>query len=156
QRGKYEIAAVSCFAAISHALENQCKVAVLNFSGATIYCNWTTDRRIAEDVVLQYQGDGTVLPIDVIDKLLHDTSQKKLVIIITDTELYNWEESLESMLAWLDEKHHLSIFFIGSHSLFKEESERFKPFLANGGRIYPISKTDDLIDLVIEEVRRFT
>jgi len=145
---KFDIAVTAAFAAIEYALNRNAKVAVINFSGKGIVCDWTCDRKKAEDYVMIFQGDGTELPIKKISKLLLG-SKKVLVILITDSEIYNERDAIDCLRKIRDDGHMLYIFHIEKErdSAFIRETEKI-------GNIIHVRNIESLIDIVIGQVKK--
>ena len=150
-RGAYHTALVASFAALHFSATKGVKSSVINFSNRPDVCNWTFDYRKAERVLLRYQGGGTHLPTKSIVNQCNKADGKVLVFIITDFAIYNWSQSKKSMIELANKGHHIVGFFIGSASIPKT---RFKD-LTDKVTFYPIKNVKDLIDLVVEEVKRF-
>jgi len=150
-RGPYHTALVASFAALHFATGKGVEFSVINFSNRADICNWTKDYRNAERKLLRYQGGGTHLPIKSIVNQCNKSEQKVLVLIITDFGIYNWAEARKTLLELANKGHHVVGFFIGSSKIpkskFKDMTDRIT--------FYPIKNVKDLIDLVIEEVKKY-
>lgn len=150
-QGLYHTALVASFAALHHAAKKGVKFSVINFSGYAQTCNWTNDYERAEKVLLNYQGDGTVLPITEIKKQCGKAERPCLVFIITDFGINNWKASKKTMLELVDKGHKMVGFFIGSTNI---PESKFGDLL-NKVTFYPIRTENDLINLVIKEIKQF-
>ena len=151
QRGAYHTALVASFAALHYAASKGVKFSVINFSNQANTCQWTTDYEKAERQLLRYQGGGTHLPTKKIIEQCNKAERKTLVFIITDFGIYNWGASKKAMINLVNQGHKIVGFFIGSPSIPKK---RFKD-LMDKVTLYPIKSQKDLINLVIEEVKRY-
>jgi len=150
-RGPYHIALVASFAALHFAASKGAKFSVINFSNHADICQWTSDSRQAERVLLRYQGGGTHLPTKAIAAQCDKAERKSLVFIITDFGIYNWGAAKKIIINLAERGHKIVGFFIGSPSIPKS---RFKDML-DKATFYPIKNTKDLINLVIEEVKKY-
>ncbi|MHA1149918.1 MAG: vWA domain-containing protein [Promethearchaeota archaeon] len=150
-RGPYHIALVASFAALHFAANKGAKFSIINFSNRADTCQWTNDYEKAEKTLLRYQGGGTHLPITSIKKQCDKAERKALVIIITDFGIYNWRDTKETLLELANRGHKIVGFFIGSASI---PSKKFKDLL-DKVVFYPIQYTKDLINLVIQEVKKY-
>ena len=150
-RGPYHIALVASFAALHFAANKGAKFSVINFSNRADTCQWTADYEKAEKTLLRYQGGGTHLPIASIKKQCDNAERNALVFIITDFGIYNWKDTKKTLLELANRGHKIVGFFIGSASIPKS---KFKDLL-DKVIFYPIRNTKDLINLVIEEVRKY-
>ncbi|MEM1658342.1 MAG: hypothetical protein QXX87_02160 [Candidatus Jordarchaeales archaeon] len=147
----FDLALVAAFSALKFAMSKNCRVAAINFSNGVIECYWTRDRVKVEDVLLSYQGGGTVLPTKRISKLVEENGFKVLVLIITDTGLANWDEAVKELGRLVAMGHSVCMFFIGGRE--GELNEAHRKFLSMGGKIYPIPDIEKLPDVVIDEVK---
>lgn len=145
---KFDIAVTAAFAAIEYALNRSAKVAVINFSGKGIVCDWTHDRNKAEDYVAIFQGDGTELPTKQISKLL---SRKKnaLVLLITDSEIYNEKEAINCLRDIRDRGHVLYIFHIE-----QQKNNTFIREIDKIGNVLHVKDAESLINAMMDQVRR--
>ena len=150
-RGVYHTALVASFAALHFAAKRGVQFSVINFSNRADVCDWTVDYQKAERILLRYQGGGTHLPIKDIIKQTEKSERETLIFIITDFGIYNWN-SAKKLFSNLSNKGHKIVgFFIGSAKIPKE---KFKTLLEKV-TFYPIKNSKDLINLVIEEVKKY-
>jgi len=150
-RGPYHTALVASFAALHFAASKGVKFSVINFSNRPDICKWTSNYHDAEKTLLRYQGGGTHLPTKTIASQCGKADGKALVFIITDFGIYNWGPSKKIMIELANKGHKIVGFFIGSNSV---PETRFKDLLEKV-TFYPISNVKDLINLVIEEVKKY-
>jgi len=146
--GTYHTALIAAFAALHYVSRKAIKFSVINFSNKADICDWTSNYREAEKVLLRYQGGGTQLPLKPISKQCQKTNKKVLVFIITDFGIYNWNASKKTFLKLLNHGHHVVGFFIGSSEIPKA---KFQDLLSRMS-FYPIKKSKDLISLVVKEI----
>jgi len=150
-RGAYHTALVASFAALHYAAQKGVKFSVINFSGHEIICPWTSDYNKAENVLLKYQGSGTILPVKSIATQCDKAEKKALIFVITDFGIYNWGQAKKIMMNLANRGHKMVGFFIGASSI---PNTRFKDLL-DKVTFYPVRNTKDLINLVIQEVKRY-
>jgi hypothetical protein len=150
-RGPYHIAAVAAFAALHYVASKGVKFSIINFSNRADICQWTSDYKKAEKVLLRYQGGGTVLPIKQIAQQCNKAERKSLIFIITDFGIHNWSKSKKIMIDLALKGHKIVGFFIGASKIPKE---KFKNLL-DKVTFYGIRNTKDLINLVITEVKKY-
>lgn len=150
----YHIALIAAFAVLHYIAKKGCKFSVINFSGRADTLNWTFDYTKAEKKMLQWQGSGTVLPIKQMIKLAENSEKKILIILITDFGLYNWKPAKKGMLELLNNGHKIVGFFINSYSTKIDDDERFKELYKKGAIFYLIRDVNDMVDLVIKEVKK--
>lgn len=146
--GSYHTALVSAFAAFDYVLQKGAEVAVINFSDGVRKCKWTTDRARLEKRLLAYQGGGTVAPIREIQTMAKSSGSRVMVLMITDAEIANWDELLDTVKTMTRTKNRFFIFHIGSRS--KRIADAFHKV---GGNLISIKSVKDLPGLVIREVR---
>ena len=150
-KGVYHTALVAAFAALHFAAKKGVKFSVINFSNRADVCDWTVDYQKAERTLLRYQGGGTHLPIKAIVKQSEKSERDSLIFIITDFGIYNWGKSKKTIIDLAQKGHKIVGFFIGSTKIPKE---KFKGLL-DKVTFYPIKNSKDLINLVIEEVKKY-
>jgi len=155
QRGEYDIATVAAFAAAHFAFSRGCKVAVLNFSDIAIACNWTTQYAQVENAILQYQGGGTVIPIQPLKKLARNADRHALVLLVTDFGINNFNPAIRAFIELATEGHSITGFFIGADPQEFDQDSRFIDLREHGISFYPVKQVKDLIGLVIEEIKRY-
>ncbi len=155
QRGEFDIAAVAAFAAAHFAFSRGCKVAVLNFSDVAVSCDWTSQYAMVEEAILQYQGGGTVVPLQPLKRLAHNADRHVLVLLITDFGLNNFNPAIRAFIELAEQGHMVSGFFIGAEPGIFEQDERFGELRERGISFYPVKRIKELIGLVIEEIKRF-
>ena len=149
--GFYHTALLASIAALHFAANKGAKFSVINFSNRADVCDWTNSYHKAEQILLRYQGGGTQLPIEAIVKQCDKSEREALVFIITDFGIYNWNSAKKLLLNLVYQGHKVVGFFIGAASLPKE---KFKDLFSKA-TFYPIKNSKDLINLVIEEVRKY-
>ena len=150
-RGPYHIAVVAAFAALHFAAGKGAKFSIINFSNRADICQWTSDYKKTEKVLLRYQGGGTVLPIKQIAQQCVKAERKSLIFIITDFGIYNWSKAKKTMIDLAQTGHKIVGFFIGQSKIPKD---KFKS-LMDKVTFYGIRNTKDLINLVITEVKKY-
>ncbi len=150
-RGPYHTALVASFAALHFATNRGVKNSAINFSNRPDISDWTYDYNSAERVLLRYQGGGTHLPTKSIVNQCNKADSRVLVLIITDFAIYNWANAKKAMIELANKGHHIVGFFIGSSTIPKNQ---FKD-LTDKITFYGIKNVKDLVNLVIEEVKKY-
>ncbi|MFX0071912.1 MAG: hypothetical protein ACFFAO_12555 [Candidatus Hermodarchaeota archaeon] len=150
-RGNYHTALVASFAALHYAASKGVKFSVINFSASAYICDWTVDYRKAEQILLKYQGGGTVLPIKETLSQCENAEKKVLAFIITDFGIYNWGKAKKAIINLTEKGHKIVGFFIGAPNIPKD---KFKDLL-DKVTFYPVKDPKDLINLVILEVKKY-
>jgi len=149
--GVYHTALLASFAALHFAAKKGVKFSIINFSNRADICDWTNNYQKAERILLRYQGGGTQLPIKAIVKQCEKSDREVLIFIITDFGIYNWNTSKKLFLSLSNQGHKIVGFFIGASKIPKD---KFKELL-DKVTFYAIKNSKDLINLVIEEVRKY-
>lgn len=152
-KGPYDTALVAAFAAVHFARLKGIQLAAINFSGSWRECGWTRDVADIEKTLLEYEGDGTVLPTRAVIKLSRQNARPTLVFIISDAGLYDWQSEMRPLAALMEGGHTIIFFLIGGRAGDLSE-KRFTDFMAAGGRIYCIRNAGDLVGLVVDEIKR--
>lgn len=150
-KGKYHTALIASFAALHYVISKGTKCSIINFSNRPNICDWTKNYHHAEEILLKYQGGGTHLPVESIKKQCEKSERNTLVLIITDFAIYNWGAAKKTLIELSDKGHKIIGFFIGSSKI---PQDRFKNLL-DKVIFYPIKNEKMLINLVIEEVKKF-
>jgi hypothetical protein len=146
--GPYHTALVSAYAALDYVLQKGAEVAIINFSDGVRRCKWTTDRAKLEKRLLAYQGGGTVAPIRDIQNMVSTSDSQVMVLMITDAEIANWDELIDTVRTTTRLKNLFIIFHIGS-----ENKRITKAFQNAGGTLFSIKSIKDLPGLVIRQIR---
>ncbi|HME52874.1 MAG TPA: VWA domain-containing protein [Candidatus Lokiarchaeia archaeon] len=152
-KGPYDIALVAGFAAVHFARTKGIQLAAINFSGSHRECEWTRNVGDVENILLEYEGDGTVLPTKEIIKLATANGKPVLTFIISDAGLYDWKAEMAPLTALIERGHNIVFFLIGGKADDLKQM-RFVKFINEGGRIYCIKHVNDLIGLVVDEIKR--
>jgi hypothetical protein len=150
-KGPYHTALIAAFASLHYAAKNGVKFSIINFSDRADVCQWTYNYAKAEKVLLRYQGGGTQLPIKVIRQQCEKAEKKSLVFIITDFGIYNWSNAKKIMVELSQKGHKIVGFFIGSDKIPKKKFSK----LLSKVTFYPIKNWEDLINLVIKEIKKY-
>ncbi len=150
-KGPYHTALVAAFASLHYAASKGAKFSIVNFSNRADICHWTSDYKKAEKILLRYQGGGTFLPIKEIAQQCEKADRNVLVFIITDFGIYNWSKAKKIMTNLAQKGHKIVGFFIGSKRI---PQDKFKNLL-DKVTFYGIGNPKDLINLVIQEVRKY-
>ncbi|MFX0098995.1 MAG: hypothetical protein ACFFCS_05395 [Candidatus Hodarchaeota archaeon] len=151
-KGEYDVALVAAFAAIHFARKKGIEMASINFSGFYKACDWTKDVEEIERNLLEYEGDGTVLPTPAIIDMVEDQQRPTLIFIISDAGLYNWSSGINPLMKLVEKGHHIVFFLIGGRKN-QLKAKKFIQFMDKGGKIHVIGNVNDLIGLVITEIK---
>ncbi|MCF2139815.1 MAG: hypothetical protein K9W44_07165 [Candidatus Lokiarchaeota archaeon] len=150
--GEFHLALLASFAALYYAIMHGSYVSVINFSEKARYLEWSNNIYDLEKILLDYQGSGTILPSNKIVKIVKKAIAPCCVLIITDFEISNWDQAYHEFLSILQMGNMLICFFINGR-----EEELSNPEFRNlqdmGAKFYCIAKVNDLIGLVIKEIR---
>jgi Mg-chelatase subunit ChlD len=149
--GPYHVALVSAFAALDLALRNNRRVSVINFSDGIHTCQWSTERSNPENILLQYQGGGTVAPVQAIRTMCAASESQVMVVLITDAEIHNWEDLASSVRELITRGHKVFIFRIGRKS---RQDSVDKSLSEAGATIIPVASIQSLPGLVVREAKQ--
>jgi hypothetical protein len=150
--GDYHTALVASFAAIDFAFRRGSKVAAINFSDGVQTSDWSRERSSVERVLLEYQGGGTVAPMQKISELCEKADNAVMVLLITDAEVSNWKQMVGALESLSKRGHKLFLFHIGAGTGARA-SKIHQAMAKAGASVYPIKSVKDLPKIVIEEVR---
>ncbi len=151
-QGPYHIALVSSFAAVDTALRKGSRIAAINFSGDIIFSDWTRDRATVEDILMAYQGGGTVMPVKQIKKLCNESENDVMTVIITDAGVSNWGPFVKTVSQLTHNGHKIFVFHIGAKR--GKITKAGKALEKAGGVVIPVSSINELPGLVVSEVHR--
>ncbi|MDF1539565.1 MAG: VWA domain-containing protein, partial [Candidatus Thorarchaeota archaeon] len=151
-QGPYHVALVSSFAAMDTAFRKGSRVAAINFSGNIITCDWTRERREIEDVLMAYQGGGTVMPVKQIKSMTEAADSKVMTVIITDAGVSNWSPFEKTVNQLTKKGHKVFIFHIGARKGKITKSGR--ALAKAGGVVIPITSISELPGIVVSEVQK--
>jgi hypothetical protein len=150
--GDYHTALVAAFAAMDFAFRRGCNVSAINFSDGVRASDWSRERSSVERILLEYQGGGTVAPVQKISELCERAVSGVMVVLITDAEVSNWKQMVGTVESLSKRGHKLFLFHIGA-GISSRTSKIHQVIAKAGASIYPIKSAKDLPRLVIEEVR---
>jgi len=149
--GRYHVSLLAAFAALHYVINHGSHVSAINFSNRVIKTNWTNNFYEIEQTLLKYIGQGTTLPTRTMLQMAKTADRPSLIILISDLELYNWENALKTFKTLMQMGHTLIAFFIdGDEEVLEQED--FQELITRGAKFYCINKMKDLIGLVISEV----
>ncbi|MHA1771618.1 MAG: hypothetical protein ACTSYL_05405 [Candidatus Thorarchaeota archaeon] len=150
--GEYHLALISAFGAMNFAFARGCRVAAINFSVETRIAKWSRNRQTIEDVLLSYQGGGTIMPVGDMIHLCDEARRPVLVLMITDAEVDNGPEMVSAVKHLSSRGHHVFMFHI--HAGEDENHIQLQKRLLNAGaRIVPVNNQSDLVGLVLRDTR---
>jgi hypothetical protein len=150
--GPYHTALVAAFAALSFAVQNNRRMAAINFSDGTKTSDWSNERSDVERILLTYQGGGTVAPVKAIEEACSSSEAKVLALIITDAEVSNWNRLVQTIAFLTRQGHKLVLFHIGGGNSTRDKKTH-ESLAAAGACVHSIRSTKDLPGLVVREVR---
>lgn len=150
-KSKLDIAIVASFAALENAIKRNCRISAINFSGDYERIDWTDRRKEVENVLLQFRGDGTEFPTVAFESLLKGRRTKAVVIIITDSAIYNEEETAHS-LSKVAADNYLYLFKIGESKKGRKIIEEVEK---SGGRVIQISNLQNLPEIVVKKTKPY-
>jgi hypothetical protein len=141
--GEFDIALDGAHGALYYATSKGARVAGINFSDVPITQDWTSDRNSVETILNLYQGGGTEFPVDEIYRLIKKNPQPTITLTVTDTAIYNLNETLHTLEKILtDKKNQVVIFAIGGYV----DREEFKKI---GCEVHSIRNTKQLANKLI-------
>jgi hypothetical protein len=150
--GRYHTALIGAFSAMDIAIRKGVSVAVINFSGTSKVCGWTKRRRDLEDVLLQYQGQGTVMPCKAIEDLCNEHRKPVLVLFITDAEVNNHRSFIKTV-SNLTKRNHKIVMFTISEMKGKRNENIMKELASAGAVVIATPTAKDLDGLIIRETK---
>ena len=150
--GSYHTALVAAFAAMDFAFRRGCRVSAINFSDGTQTSDWSNERAPVERALLAYQGGGTVAPTQKIIDACAKAEAKVITLLITDAEVANWKQMVDTIKRLSKQEHKLFMFHIGAGKS-KRTAKMREALVKAGASVYPIKSVKDLPGLVVREVR---
>ena len=150
--GRYHISLLAAFSAIHYCIRKGSFISAINFSERVVAQPWTNDLRKIEQILLSYQGYGTRLPTRKIEEFAQKTENPALILVISDLEIENWNPAKNTIQKLLGMGHTVISFFIeGDPSILLTKD--FQELILQGANFYCIEDIDDLIGLVLSEVK---
>ncbi|MFW9996361.1 MAG: hypothetical protein ACFFD4_30240 [Candidatus Odinarchaeota archaeon] len=152
--GSFDLSALAAFSAIQTALaagvKNYCAI---NFSSRIRDSGWTNNIYEVENVVLAYQGGGTILPVKRIKERIEEHSRLSrapvFVLIFTDFGLVNWHP-VKKLLTSVEKSNVFKLFYIAPRRQRLDENISY--LSGKGIDIFLVTKAGDLVDLARKEI----
>jgi hypothetical protein len=125
-RGKYDIVLKACYGIFQHIEStghaDRVKVACINFSRGAIESGWWPFRNLGrvKEVLLRYQGGGTYLNTDAVQRAFQGRPGKFLAILITDGAIGNAPQAAEALREVRHGGCDLALLHIGRPNDFTE------------------------------------
>ena len=141
------------FVAVNAYLDRGARVAVLNFSTQDITLDFTTRREEVYKHLAAWQGGGTTLRPEAIDRLLTKAQGREVdILLISDLDIHNASEAVAG-LARHARTHRLFVFLIqGSSNEAKVKEMQEK--LPEDVEFHVVQNEESLVDLVLGAARR--
>lgn len=149
EKSEYHIALISAFSLLKYCEETNGIVSGINFSNTPIGVDWTKEYDKVKRLFLTHQNNGTTFPIEKTNELIIKKQGKKVITILTDDELTNWDTCQAFFSEVLNDGNKVLIFLIRKDHT---DMSKYKGFLNCGGKIYTIQKPEDIYNTVIEEL----
>ena len=140
---KFDGALITAFSILEFAKMQQLEIAVINFSGKARILDWSTNYGGIEDLLIEYQGNGTIFPYEEIFDLLTNVKQRVLIVIISDSLFFNKEEAIQSIKMFKSTIHKL-IFFKISQMGEGDRDFLYEAYKA-GWKIVEMNSLEDLL-----------
>ncbi len=144
----YHVALLAAFSMLEYYQQHKGRVAGINFSSNAKKVAWTTDYDMLKSLFLQHIGDSTFFPVRLTQELM-GTGKNRILVILTDDELSNWDECQRLFLNLLDNGQKVLLFLIRKQEV---DGARYESFISAGGRFYIICKAEDIYHATLEEV----
>jgi len=147
-------ACLAAFKAYRYAIDKGAKVAVINFSGKDnkplfIQQDWTDDVEKIENTLIYHYGLYTCIP----GKAIKEISERKnsLIIVLTDAQIQNFWNEIEYLKDAA--KKNFLVIMCNAYNKGQAKENPAVEELQKFGKIYFITKADDLIGLTIETTK---
>ncbi|GEM_PF-6822250 len=131
-------------------LDQGSRAAVLNFSSREVVEGFTKDREAVYKHLAAYQGGGTTLNPDTIEKLIGKSSREADIMLVTDLGLDAFHDTL-GRLARHTGTHRLFVLAIGATHAQVDEARKTLPDTVE---FHSVDNDEDLINLALGVVRR--
>jgi hypothetical protein len=126
QRGKYDVVLAACYGMFAHLGQfdaaDDVRVACINYSRNSLESGWHAFREIGpvKRVLLQYQGGGTRLDPDSVDRAFASRPAPFLAVMITDGCLANVAEAAAALERTVHAGCELVLLHVGTPNAFTE------------------------------------
>lgn len=151
-RGDFDKAILAAEGSALYAIEKGGKVAVINHSGDgnVTQQDYTRDiDKLERAIMVCYKG-GTVVPINAVHRMIKRTQNPLLTCYMSDCQLANPEEACEQAFAHgITPYDCVAVFAIGGGNQGFTNKMKEK-----GALIYDVTRIDDLIGLIVGQVRQ--
>jgi hypothetical protein len=144
----YHVALLAAFSLLEYYRKHRGRVAGINFSSQSIHIPWTTDYEAMKILFLQHLGGNTHFPVQLARSLM-EGEKKRILVILTDDELSNWDFCQQFFLELLDNRHNVLLFLIRKSGI---DITRYESFLSAGGRMSFMQNADDIYHATLEEL----
>jgi hypothetical protein len=139
---------ISAMLAAQAALDRGKKVAVVNFSSAYKYSNFTNNSNELDETIAHYFNGGTEIPGNIIKKLIAKHNHPVHVLIISDTEISNISSEIENLEYALKKGGAGGTIFIDC-----APSAKTKRLTEIGFDVQYTRSFDDLADLTLKKAK---
>ncbi|HID43333.1 MAG TPA: hypothetical protein EYP30_06105 [Archaeoglobaceae archaeon] len=147
-------AVIGAFAIARNYLENGAKVGVINFSGRNIELRPSTDVRKIYETLKIYQGYGTTLHLDELEKYVWEVDAEDY-ILISDTGIQNLNEILEFFSKL---KRRITVIWVKSdvknYEEFRRCWEAFRNRLPPSTTFIEVEREEDIPGIVVGKAFR--
>jgi len=144
-------AVVAATAAANVYLEHGQRVGVYNFSNEDLVLESTTNRSSVLRYLAAYQGGGTNLNPDAVQKLLHSSNGDEVdILIISDLGFGNWDATIQ-VIAKCADIHRVWVIATGS---LPSALDTFRTALGSKVECLKIERPEDIPQIVLGAIKR--
>jgi uncharacterized protein with von Willebrand factor type A (vWA) domain len=153
---KFNLSSLASFSVLHAAVSKGARFAVINFSSDCITTPWmsSNERDIdkAEKTILQFIGGGTMLPVDVMKRMLNQKTYC-FMLVISDSRLHNWESFMSSIDYFKRDDHEMAMIFISNDDTDVDPAIK-ETLKGCNVTVHVVSKPSDLYAITVREIDR--
>lgn len=153
---KFNLSCIVSFAALLAAMKKGAWFSVINFStdhAATPWLKPTMQNlERAEQMILHFQHNGTIIPVDAIGKLIEER-KNAFVLVITDGYLHNWSSFFKAVDSFKNKNYEIMIMFMVEREEVMDD-DIVRKLDEKNIRIHYVTSPEDLVTITIRELGR--
>ena len=139
---------LASFGFVKYFEQKKAKIAVVNFSTARRVESWTKDYDLIKESLLFAWGQDTDFPINDIIELVEQKKENLVIVIITDGELNNWQQSFDLFKELLLLENKIFLFIMGDTTKMGNYLELKK----YGGFVGSATTVEEIRNIVFSEI----
>jgi uncharacterized protein with von Willebrand factor type A (vWA) domain len=141
-------AVLASFGFVKYFENKKAEIALVNFSSARRIQSWTNDYDSIKELLLFSWGQGTDFPIHDIIELVERKKDNLVIVIMTDGELNNWEQTFELFNELLLLENKIFLFIMDNIP----SMDKYLELKKYGGFVENSSTMEEIRNIVFSEI----